>query len=186
MPVRHRDPSILDTVPDAGDRASEPLYAVTMTRELLENLSGAQLVIPEFRTQLDLAIVERIARRFPRLGDQNGWTARFGRELNATDDKKHFRSNCAGIPVLEGKHIEPFMAHVTQATHTISESGHEDSSIPLSHLDGRARVPRCCELEPTSYRSSPRIAGGRRDDTFTLLLENGFARRRASVPFAES
>jgi hypothetical protein len=51
----------------------------------------------------------------PPLGSENGWGARFGRELNATDDRPHFHSRRGGLPVLEGKHIEPFRVHIDRA-----------------------------------------------------------------------
>jgi hypothetical protein len=35
----------------------------------------------------------------------------FGRELNATDDKRYFVAAGPGIPVIDGKHIEPFLAN---------------------------------------------------------------------------
>lgn len=117
------DPAVLDTVPDEGDRATEPVYPISLTPALIGKLAGEQFTIPELRTPLDLAIVERIAHRFPRLADAGGWSARFGRELNATDDRSHFSSGGRGrgLPVLEGKHIEPFIAHVEQSTQTIAE-----------------------------------------------------------------
>ena len=63
---------------------------------------------------------------------RDGWNVRFGRELNATDDRGHFRggpafaqgSGAAGrgeLPVLEGKHIEPFRVHADRSTLRISE-----------------------------------------------------------------
>ena len=66
------------------------------------------MTIPDLRTPIDLQIVERIVHRFPRLADADGWGAKFGRELNATDDRRHFHRHGPGLPVLEGKHIEPF------------------------------------------------------------------------------
>jgi hypothetical protein len=35
---------------------------------------------------------------------------RFGRELNATDDREAFRPVAQGLPVVDGRHIEPFRA----------------------------------------------------------------------------
>ncbi len=116
------DPAVLDTVPDEGDRARDPIYTVSLTPALMSRLAGEQLTIPELHTPRDVAIVERIVHRFPRLADADGWNARFGRELNATDDKAHFSSSGRGMPVLEGKHIEPFIAHVEQSTQTIAET----------------------------------------------------------------
>ena len=43
---------------------------------------------------------------------------RFGRELNATDDRRHFGRT--GMPIVEGKHIEPFRAHLDRCTQHIA------------------------------------------------------------------
>jgi hypothetical protein len=48
----------------------------------------------------------------PSLGSPDGWHATFGRELNATDDRDHF--GATGWPVLEGKHLDPFVARVDE------------------------------------------------------------------------
>src|SRR4030095_1735587 len=48
---------------------------------------------------------------------RESWAAghiHFGRELNATDDRAHFGRT--GLPVLEGKQIDPFRARVADAT----------------------------------------------------------------------
>ena len=42
----------------------------------------------------------------PALGAASGWNVRFGRELNATEDREHFGPE--GLPILEGKHVQPF------------------------------------------------------------------------------
>jgi len=49
-------------------------------------------------------------RSFHRWEARRGWDARFGRELNATDDRGAFRPGRHGLPVVDGKHIEPFRA----------------------------------------------------------------------------
>jgi hypothetical protein len=54
--------------------------------------------------------LQRITDEFPPLGAVEGWSARFSRELNATDDRKHFGR--AGLPVVEGKHLAPFQVRV--------------------------------------------------------------------------
>jgi hypothetical protein len=117
------DPALLDRVPDQGD-SREPIYPITLTRALITKIAGECATIPELQTGQDLAILERIVDRFPRLGDKSGWNAKFGRELNATDDKPHFRRTfrtTRGVAVLEGKHIEPFIAHPEQSTLAIEE-----------------------------------------------------------------
>jgi hypothetical protein len=110
------DPSELDAI---GERpANTPMsFPVRLTPALLERLSGADLTIPSFRSQTDLAIAERAASLFPPLGTEAGWGATFGRELNATDDREALHSSSErvrpqpdfhALPVVEGKHLEPF------------------------------------------------------------------------------
>jgi hypothetical protein len=135
------DPELLDRVPDHGD-CSDALYPITFTRELITKLSGEHVTIPELQTNRDLSILERMADRFPRLGEKDGWNAKFGRELNATDDKQHFRSASRamdGLPVLEGKHIEPFVAHPELSTVTIDEH-RAVTLIDPARSFGRARL----------------------------------------------
>jgi len=72
----------------------------------IESIGGASLRIPDARKASDIDWLLHVHRLFPRLGDANGWNARFGRELNATDDRDSFGST--GLPVLDGKHIAPF------------------------------------------------------------------------------
>ena len=55
---------------------------------ILERLTGPDLALPEFISRLDVTIAERAAALFRPLGDAAGWAARFGRELNATDDRE--------------------------------------------------------------------------------------------------
>ncbi|MEO7272554.1 MAG: N-6 DNA methylase [Vicinamibacterales bacterium] len=102
----------LDELPDTGvDPQSVPL-----SRALLEKISGSQLVVPEIRSRMDLEIVSGIAFRARPLADSDGWHVTFGRELNATDDKGHFVTGGTGLPVIDGKHIQPFIADSTQST----------------------------------------------------------------------
>ena len=80
-----RDPAVLDADHDGPAPAS--WFPVRLSPALLERLSGDDLAIPDVRTPMDLAIAERAAALFPPLGDERGWGARFGRELNASDDR---------------------------------------------------------------------------------------------------
>jgi hypothetical protein len=124
------DPQLLETVPDGGDRPGSPVYPIRLTPSLIRSLAGDRLTIPDLRSAVDLAIVERIVHRFRRLSDPDTWNARFGRELNATDDRSHFQLHpmvrpktipTDRLPVLEGKHIEPFVVHVERSRNTILE-----------------------------------------------------------------
>jgi hypothetical protein len=118
------DPMALDSVPDGG--RSDTAYPVTLTSSLITRMGGTQLTIPDLRTVIDLKIVERIADQFPRLSEAEGWGVRFGRELNATDDRGHFHRSASGLPILEGKHIEPFQAHSSRASHRIARKEAEE------------------------------------------------------------
>jgi hypothetical protein len=110
-----RDTAALEAFADSGfDRE-----AVTLPRPLIERLSGPGLALPELRTRTDVAIVSDLSFRVPALGDPDGWNVRFGRELNATDDRHHFVAaggGARGLPVVEGKHISPFVVDLSAVT----------------------------------------------------------------------
>lgn len=112
----------LDRMPDSG---SDP-DAIPLRRALLERISGPHLAIPEIRSAADLALVSRLAFTHPALGDPDGWGVRFGRELNASDDRPQFverspvsRDQC---PILEGKHVQPFSVNVSAARSAIPQA----------------------------------------------------------------
>jgi hypothetical protein len=114
------DPSQLEAVGDVQGDAAD-WFPVTLSPALLERLSGPALTIPSLRSKVDLAIAERAASLFPALGD--GWGAAFGRELNATDDRGAFqpaRLGRSALPVVEGKHVEPFRVVLESVRHTVS------------------------------------------------------------------
>jgi hypothetical protein len=96
-------------------------FPIRVTLALLERLTGESLAIPELRTPTDLAIAERAAGLFAPLGDQRGWGATFGRELNATEDRDAFDAN-RGWPVIEGKTIDAFRVNPGAVRHRIHES----------------------------------------------------------------
>jgi hypothetical protein len=93
---------------------------VRITPSWIERVSGPALAIPDARAPIDVAILDRAAALFPALGAPDGFGARFGRELNATDDRRHFRPAGSGLPVIEGKQIEPFRVALASARHAIT------------------------------------------------------------------
>jgi hypothetical protein len=117
LPCRlgERDPEVLDSPTEALEPCGAQ-RAVALPRRLLERLSPEDLAVPDVRTPADIALLEKIAATVPVLGSSAGWGAEFGRELNASDDRHHFDRAPDGLPVLEGKHVEPFQvrtpAHV--------------------------------------------------------------------------
>jgi hypothetical protein len=96
-----------------GDDADGSWFPVHVTPAVLERMSGDALALPDLRSPIDLAIAERAATLFKPLGDSTGWHARFGRELNTTDDRACLRTGDRGLPVVEGKHIHPFHVDVS-------------------------------------------------------------------------
>lgn len=106
IPLRSgiRSASDLDRLPDSGPDGD----AVQVPLRLIEQLSGDQLAVPELRTDTDARIAAHLAFNFPPAGSGDGWHLEFGRELNATDDRKYFNTSGDGLPVIEGKHIRPF------------------------------------------------------------------------------
>jgi hypothetical protein len=123
-------PDALDELPDEGAIQGAVHIPVTLIRRF----SGDGLAVPELRDERDREILARVLSIAPPLGSTDGWHARFGRELNATDDRPHFGR--AGIPVLEGKLIEPFRVRVDEASAFI------DEAVARRLLGRRSRVDR--------------------------------------------
>ena len=113
------DPAVLER--DEADAArGGPLYTLHLTPQLIEKLSGSDLAIPNLRTPRDVAIAERAAELFPPVGEPSGWHARFGRELNATEDRAAFSGPGRGVPIVEGKLIEPFRVRTADARFSLA------------------------------------------------------------------
>lgn len=110
-------------------------YPVRFTPDLLRAAGGTTRRIPDVRDPRDLVWLDTLTRSHPPLGRTDGWGARFGRELNATEDRPHFGPT--GLPVIEGKHITPFATDLGRTTWRI------ERSRALSLLpDGRFDRPR--------------------------------------------
>lgn len=110
-----------------------------LTRHFLARLSGPEdLGIPELASIEDLRIVERLAAHIPWLSAESGWGARFGRELNATDDRGAFvprSGNPGSRPVVAGKQIGPFRVDLRDCL----------QEVPAGHA-AAARAPRRIRL----------------------------------------
>ncbi len=131
------DPAVLESLPDAADSSQGRAFPLRLRTDLLRRLSGPDLAIPHLRSAADLAILERMVDAHPALSSERGWGARFGRELNATDDRRLFRE-VGRIPVLEGKHVDPFVAHIDQAVRFVSDR----ANLPTAALRAAAGRPR--------------------------------------------
>jgi hypothetical protein len=90
---------------------------LSISRSRLESWTP-ELGIPDVSDATALAILSGIVSRVPALADEAGWNVRFGRELNATDDRPHFverRRNRESLPIIEGKLLAPFQVAVDHA-----------------------------------------------------------------------
>lgn len=110
-----RSPSALDALPDAVADQAAAACPIVLSEARVRRLSGDSLTIPEFRSPIDLAIVEKVAAAARPLGHPGGWAVRFGRELNATDDRHHFEPPGRGLPVLDGRALRPFQVAISSA-----------------------------------------------------------------------
>jgi len=112
------DPAVLEGL---GEESSDTSgwFPVRVSPSLLERISGSSLAIPALRSATDLGIVDRASALFPPLGSPLGWAVQFGRELNASDDRAALRAPGQGIPVVEGKHLEPFRVALDRARYSV-------------------------------------------------------------------
>lgn len=129
-----RSTSDFDMLPDEGHDPG----AVLVSRRLVEQLSGEQCAIPDLHTGRDAAIAAQIAFSIPAAGAEDGWNLKFGRELNATDDRHHFNDERRGLPVIEGKQLQPFSVAVDDSRHYI-ETSRAKRLLPAAPFD-RSRV----------------------------------------------
>jgi hypothetical protein len=131
------DPSVLETADIEGDGSSGGWFSVSLSPPLLERLSGAVLTVPDLRGPLDLSIAEHAAARFAPLGSRGGWQVRFGRELNLTEDRPSLSTPGRGLPVVEGRQIEPFRVRLDGSRFSLSE---QLARRLLGHRHERPRV----------------------------------------------
>ena len=128
---------ILDDVPDEGGVPGSVRIPLTLVRRF----SGPGLAIPELPQTRDREILARVLSSAPHLGSDEGWQARFGRELNATDDREHFGP--AGLPVLEGKLVDAFAVRAGEAAQFVDPAvarrllGHRRSRFDRPRLGYR-------------------------------------------------
>ncbi|MEO7133309.1 MAG: N-6 DNA methylase [Vicinamibacterales bacterium] len=112
------------TDPGALDRDDRHTAPLSIARARLEAWSPEHLTIPEIPNAASLGIIAAIAERVPALSNQAGWHVRFGRELNATDDRPHFvrltGTPQSILPVVEGKQLAPFQVDLERSEYGIA------------------------------------------------------------------
>lgn len=102
----------IDDLP-ARDDPVDTSYPIRLSLERLAAVGAASRRIPDARAPRDLDLLDHVAAIGPALGAP-GWNARFGRDLNATDDRDSLGP--VGLPVIEGKHVSPFGVNVAEAS----------------------------------------------------------------------
>jgi hypothetical protein len=113
-----RRPDTLDDLPELGPDPA----AVSVHRRLIDRFAGEDLAIPDVRSPADVELLAHIVFTTPALGDADGWHVHFGRELNATDDRRHFHEadraprGTADLPIVEGKHLTPFAVDLSASS----------------------------------------------------------------------
>ncbi len=122
------------------DAPSARAERIEWPRKLLEALSGQGLAVPHVSRSVDVRVLERIAGCAPAAADPAGWGVRFGRELNASDDKGWFREGRTGYAVISGRHISPFRVHA------------DGSSLRISPRQARARLGDAVDRPRLAYR----------------------------------
>jgi hypothetical protein len=123
----HSDPQWLDRLPDRA--ADDPAEArpVVLSRAWLDAWDPEHLSWPLVPAAIDLQILALAQAAAPPLADGRGWGVTFGRELNASEDRHHFvdRGMRPGrgdvhLPIVEGKHLEPFRVRVDRSGRAVS------------------------------------------------------------------
>jgi hypothetical protein len=93
--------------------------ALTIVPSRLEAWSP-DLSVPDVADLTALTILSSVSSCIPALSDPGGWNVRFGRELNATDDRPYFVGRSGSrdtlLPIIEGKLLSPFQIAVDRAT----------------------------------------------------------------------
>ena len=82
------DPAVLETADERSRPRGAAWFPVASRRQTFcDTLSGRRLAIPTFARRSISRSPSARSALFRPLGDEAGWSARFGRELNATDDR---------------------------------------------------------------------------------------------------
>jgi N-6 DNA Methylase/Eco57I restriction-modification methylase len=114
-----RTPEALDRLADLGSDDD----SVALPRTLVERFAGHDLAIPDVRSPSDVELLSQIVFEIPALGDAAGWNVRFGRELNATENRRDFIAAPAPetlLPVIEGKQLTPFAVDLSSSRFRIA------------------------------------------------------------------
>jgi hypothetical protein len=185
----HRDPAVLDRLSPGPGTPDRSVVPVRVTPSLLARLGGASRAFPHARAQADVMLADRLARAHPPLGSPEGWGARPGRELNATDDRGLIAPGGDGLSVVEGKHLEPFRLRRDRITMRIRPGARLPGAlVKAAHTWRLAYRDVAAASNALTLIAAPvppghvtvhtvfclRTAGGREDDDCLCALLNSY------------
>ena len=105
-----------------GDFLRDSRQHIFLNPDLVKKTSTDSLSVMEFKSALDVAIVEKMLT-CPLLGDEtsDGWSVELCRELHMTDDRPMFKDKAADgrVPLYEGKTTHQYNPHFTEPNHWI-------------------------------------------------------------------
>ena len=175
VPLRHRRPvrcsKAFRTPATAADRASHPIIAHTGVDRALWRATNWRYRSCAARPTL--RILERIVHAFRDLGDCDGWDVRFGRELNATDDRGHFHP----VDRVAGSRGKAHRALSRARIERISREDLREAAARLldarrTFMRARARISRRRQLDESLVAHRGDSSGRRRHDAFAVLPED--------------
>ena len=110
----------IDALPHEPDTTNASAFPLRLDAETIRLVGGPALRIPDARSPGDLEWLVHASRRHPALGSDAGWDVRFGRELNATEDRGTFGAD--GLLVIDGKHVTPFRVDLESTSRRVRRS----------------------------------------------------------------
>ncbi|WP_395145308.1 Eco57I restriction-modification methylase domain-containing protein [Armatimonas sp.] len=117
--------------------------ALTLSVETIKRLSPDSLSIPEFKSEIDAIIAEKLAT-YPRLGEQiqDTWNLSLTSEFNMTTDSYLFKTTSAPncFPLYEGKMIHQFTASFAKPKYWIIEKEARANLIKQNETDNGQKL----------------------------------------------
>lgn len=163
--------------------------SVRVSVDLVRQLSPDSLSIPEFKSDQDISIAEKMLP-FPLLADTEvGWGLElYGEELNMTRSSGYFKSYETDYPVYEGSMIWQFDSYYSEPRYWIEEHELREDFLKkrMKRIAGLSKVPKDMRNDYEVYRLAIRkIASNTNERTLisSMLPRNALAGHSLSVSF---
>jgi hypothetical protein len=146
---------------DVGEaRAAASRAPLRLDVPYLRRVSGGRLSVPDVRTPEQVALLGRLSARHPALGERagTGWQVRFARELDMTNDARHFvdvdRARAAGAtPTADGSWAHPRLGPLLPVYE--GRMVHQFDASAKRYLGGHGRGARWEPLAPADKALLP-------------------------------